>query len=171
MAAYIPIRHRNGPPCYLRQVAVVVAVTILAGIALILSESVALGSSPNIPPNARANIDGSWECNRGFHEVDGQCVAEEPPANAWPMDPTVGPAWICKRGYRQVGTACEEISIPANAYLNSFGDNWECNRGFRKVDRSCVAVDVPENGHLDYSGNDWECDRPFLRRQNTCVLP
>ena len=72
-------------------------------------------ASPSaVPDNARKRSYG-WECNRGFRETGGNCVAVIVPANAY-LSPE-GTSWTCNRGFRPEGAACKAVQVPVNAYV------------------------------------------------------
>ncbi|MEM7316721.1 MAG: hypothetical protein AAF497_26610, partial [Planctomycetota bacterium] len=88
-------------------------------------------SSGTIPDNASQKRYGNgWECDLGYRNVQGACIAVLLPTNSYPNGRTYGQAWSCKRGFVETDGACIEIEIPENAYLNSYGDRWKCNRGY-----------------------------------------
>ncbi|NKB60262.1 MAG: hypothetical protein GKS00_28480 [Alphaproteobacteria bacterium] len=131
----------------------------------------AQASSVRVPENAHAKGYGSgWECDRGYRESAGTCLAIKIPENAFSTNSSYGTGWECSWGYRQADDRCAAIMIPKNAYLNSFGDKWKCDRGFRVDNETCVALSVPVNAHIDFSGNDWECNRPYRKQRSSCVL-
>lgn len=74
------------------------------------------------PANAhKKSYGGGSECNPGFQEKAGACVATVVPENAYGTNASYGRAWECNRGYRRSEEACAEVSVPENAYLNSSG--------------------------------------------------
>lgn len=133
----------------------------------------ALGRSVEMPKNASATRYGSgWECDRGYREAKGACIAVKVPANAYPTDTPYGRAWECRRGYQETDEACVAIKVPSNAYLNATArDGWTCDRGYRPLDGACVAIKVPQNGYLmDASyGPGWACDRGYREDGEACV--
>ena len=62
----------------------------------------AQGVAGTIPANASAKTYGrGWECDRGFHKIDGACAVVALPENAYLTDSTYGSGWKCKHGYKQ----------------------------------------------------------------------
>jgi len=69
--------------------------------------------SGNAPPNSHSHPYGrGWECDWGYREDDGLCIAIEVPANAF-VSP-LGISWECRRGFRQANDACVAIEVPEN---------------------------------------------------------
>ena len=61
----------------------------------------AQGGSVGMPENARVKSYGSgWECNRGYREFNGACIAIKVPPNGYLN--SSGDGWKCDRGYRAV---------------------------------------------------------------------
>lgn len=133
----------------------------------------AKGELGAVPENASPSTYGSgWLCDRGYREVDEECIAVEIPANAYATNESYGRGWECNRGYRRERKACVIIKVPPNAYLDSpAGYGWKCNRGYRAVDEACVEIKVPRNGYLSGSahGSGWKCDRGFQAVEETCL--
>ena len=152
-----------------------------AGIPLALQTTLAVAASgaahaqtrpTEAPLNARKpDYSSDWECNPGFQEKAGACVAIAIPENAYATKTSYGRGWECDRGYRRTETSCLEIAIPANASLTSFGDQWSCFRGFRKTSDACVAIAVPSNGYLSDAsyGEGWECGRGYRPVDGACA--
>ena len=69
----------------------------------------AQGSASAVPDNARQRSYG-WDCNRGFRETAGRCVAVIVPSNAY-LSPE-GTSWTCNRGFRAEGAACKAVQAP-----------------------------------------------------------
>ncbi|MBT3361120.1 MAG: hypothetical protein HN403_15980 [Rhodospirillales bacterium] len=62
-------------------------------------------ASVRIPENATAkSYGGGWECNQGYREADGACVAIKVPENAH-LDYS-GNDWECNRPYRKRRDKC-----------------------------------------------------------------
>jgi hypothetical protein len=147
-------------------------VRFLALLTLAPGMAFAQGLSGDVPANARAKSYGTgWECQRGFRETDGACVAVVVPANGYGTDATYGRGWECRRGYREVDEACIAVKVPANAYLDPPGDGWKCHRGFLESDGNCIAIKVPRNGYLTDTayGSGWKCDRGYRATDDACV--
>ena len=72
-----------------------------------------------------------WECDRGYTQIEGSCVAISVPAHAF-LD-SFGDGWECDRGYREVEEACEAVVVPARGLLDFTGHGWTCSRGFQKA--------------------------------------
>jgi len=130
-------------------------------------------ASEALPDNAHTKLyGGGWECDRGFSEQSGSCVAIEVPQNAY-LD-SFGYRWSCRRGYRKVDNHCQVVTVPTNAYLtdDSFGPGWSCERGYRANGTACTAIDVPANAYLvdEGLGRDWECHRGYRRSRDTCAV-
>ena len=105
---------------------------LTALLAMAFGESKVNTANQPVPKNATARTyGGGWECNRGFQEADGTCIAIRVPANAYASGSSYGRGWECGRGYEEVDKRCVAVTIPPNAFLSSFGDKWECNRGYR----------------------------------------
>ena len=124
-------------------------------------------ASPSaIPDNARQRSYG-WDCNRGFRETAGNCVAVIVPANAY-LSPE-GTSWTCNRGFRPEGAACKAVQAPANAYVvdTRYDRGWQCNRGYRPVDQSCVQLAVPAHAYAVESsyGPDGNVSAAFASRR------
>ncbi len=123
-----------------------------------------------IPENAHKTIFGgwgSWECDRGYEQVDNRCSMIDVPKNA-SIDKT-GRDWRCNRGYREVEQRCVRIQVPENASLDITGKDWICNPGLKRVGDSCKLVNVPENASLNYLGDGWVCDEGYVKQENRCI--
>jgi hypothetical protein len=138
------------------------------------SEGVAATAPQDSHPKSYGH---GWECDRGYREAAGACVAVKIPANGHLVDYSYGHGWECDRGYREAGEAgqaCVAIKVPANAHsADSFygRSGWECDRSYREVSGTCIAVTVPDNGYRADSsfGRGWECERGFRAVSDACV--
>jgi len=128
---------------------------------------------PTAPLNAHPNYSGTgWECDRGYRELGGECVAVQVPVNA--QLSYSGHGWDCQRGYGEVGNQCLSVVLPANAQLNYSGHGWDCQRGYREEGSQCLPVMLPTNAQLNYSGHGWDCERGYREEDSQClpvVLP
>ncbi len=126
-----------------------VAVALASAISFIPTSVRAQSIAAEVPPNAQARSYGSgWECDLGYREDQGACVAIQIPANAYPTGRSYGDGWDCAHGYRRQASACVEIVVPDNAYLTAKGDDWQCDRLFQRVGAACEAIAVPDYGYL-----------------------
>src|SRR5512138_196859 len=86
------------------------AAAVLIG--MLQPDAHAQSSSTAIPDNARQRSYGSgWQCNRGYRETVGKCVAVLVPADAY-LSPD-GSSWTCNRGFRSVNDTCTAVVVPA----------------------------------------------------------
>ena len=132
----------------------------------------AKGGSIEVPENSTAkSYGGGWNCDKGYRESSGACVAVKVPANAYPTNKSFGRGWECNRGYQQINESCGPIKVLVNGYLDYSGDKWKCNRGFLMVDKTCVAIKVPANGYLNESSSrpGWKCERGYRADKEACV--
>jgi len=133
------------------------------------------GTATPAPQNSHPKGYGTgWECDYGYREAAGSCVAIVIPSNGHSTDSAFGPGWDCDRGYRSVSGNCIAVKVPANAHLTdtSYGRNgWECDRSYQEQRGACVAVVVPRNAYpVDSSfGRGWECSRGFRATNESCV--
>ena len=158
----------------MRLLALAVVLAGLSGAALAQDEDAAR------PPNSHPERYGSgWECDWGYQEEDGTCVAVNVPANAY-LTP-LGASWECRRGFRresrgfgQDNDVCVPIKVPAHGYLdvNTF-NGWSCEIGYRDERNRCVDIVVPENAHAyplyEPYGPGWKCMRGYRRDDTKCV--
>ena len=145
----------------------VVAVLILAMTAPANAQEIVA----ELPEHARAKRHGlGWECERGYREDDGACIAYSIPEHAYYTTSSYGRGWECKRGYQEYQESCNAILVPQNAYLNSMGTRWKCDRGYRISSETCLEIDVPSNGYLVDSsyGRGWNCQRGYREEENSC---
>ncbi len=148
------------------------SLVFLICLSIVPSTTVAQPGGGEIPKNAHSkSYGGSWECDRGYREADGRCVAVKMPPNAYPTRASFGRGWNCKRGFRAVGAGCVAITVPANAFLNPHGDRWECERGYRRIGEGCAVVVVPRNGYLSESSysRGWKCERGYRVTGEACL--
>ena len=120
-----------------------------------------------VPENGYADGD-SWDCERGFRQVDGRCELLEVPEHGFLRD--AGDQWRCERGYKRTGGKCELVVVPEHAFLKNRGDAWECDRGFKRESDVCEPVEIPENAYLTSRGRDWECVRGYRKFDGRCAL-
>ena len=134
----------------------------LALLAAVPDQAFGQDRSAGIPEHASAKrYGGGWECDRGYREANGVCMAVKVPADAYATDVSYGAGWECNRGYGKVDETCVSIEVPPNAYLNASGSaRWTCDRGYRPVDGACAFIEVPRNGFLtgDSYGTGWKCE-------------
>ena len=145
---------------------------LLAVLSIVPDLSFAQSGSVPIPEHAREKrFGGGWECDRGYRESVGGCVAIRLPENAYLTNTSYGRGWECERNYQETDGVCVAIHVPAHAYLDSSGARWKCDRGYQEVGRTCVAVQVPPNAFLaDTSyGPGWKCDRGYRAADAACV--
>lgn len=106
-----------------------------------LSPAAALAGegSDAIPANAHEKRFGAgWQCDLGYREFDGACVAIEVPANAYMS--FHGDAWECDRGYRAEKNTCVPVVVPENAHLDYSGNGWDCDRPYQKLRDDCTLL-------------------------------
>ena len=95
------------------------ALVLLALLAATAEPAGAQSVEAGTPANATANAYGSgWQCDRGFRNVDGTCLAVTVPANAF-LTGSYGSGWACSHGYKQDNDACDPLVVPANAYISA----------------------------------------------------
>lgn len=60
-----------------------------------------------LPANSHARVyrDG-WECERGYHAVDKNCLAIKVPVNGYLTNSSYGPGWECDQPYRKQSNKC-----------------------------------------------------------------
>lgn len=156
-------------PLHIRTTRSLLAFALLAAMS---SGSYGSKETADIPANARATSYGSgWECNRGYQNSAGSCVAITIPPNAYATDASYGRGWECKHGYRDVDNTCVAVKVPANGYLDASGKDWKCNRGYRPVRETCEEIRVPANAFYVESsyGTGWQCARGYSEVNGACI--
>jgi hypothetical protein len=147
-----------------------ISITLLAAVP---SHVFARDPLVEIPEHASAKrYGGGWECDRGYREANGICMAVKVPADAYATNASYGPGWECNWGYGKVDETCVAIEVPPNAYLNASGSaRWTCDRGYRPVGEACVPIEVPVNGYLtdDSYRTGWKCERGYREAREACV--
>ena len=142
---------------------------------LIMSPSLVFAKSVsnNIPENATAkNYGDGWNCNQGYRESKGLCLAIKVPANAYLTNKSYGQGWKCKRSFREANNTCNHIKVPNNGYLDYTGVIVKCDRGYLMVNKNCEAIKVPANGYLRSTsshGPGWTCDRGYRVDKGACI--
>ena len=129
-------------------------------------------ASPSaIPDNARKRSYG-WDCNRGFRETGGNCVAVIVPANAY-LSPE-GTSWTCNRGFRPEGAACKAVQAPANALRRGHAGTIEAGSAIAAIAPSIRVACNSRFPRTPYAvessyGRGWECERGYRESQDACV--
>jgi len=140
-----------------------------------LFTSVAFAQDHSGPPPENAHnrsFGGGWDCDDGYRQEDGACIAVVVPEDAFATERTYGKGWECRHGFKEAdGATCREVVVPPNAYLTSTGEDWACDRGYRRIRNRCEVIESPENSFLsdDTYGSGWECDRGFSEEAGGCV--
>lgn len=154
--------------CALLSLLFCVGVLVVAGPAPVEAQI----NTGTVPANAKkASYGNRWECNPGFRQNAGACLAVAIPANAYSTNKTYGKGWQCKYGYVEATReTCTQLVIPVNAYLSTSGTAWHCERGYRREREACLKIEVPPNGFLSERayGSGWECDRGYREGLNGC---
>ena len=70
------------------------ALVFLAVLVVPAQLALAQGTKGTLPENATAKTYGSgWECDRGYRQSSGSCIAVTLPANAYLTDSSYGSGW------------------------------------------------------------------------------
>jgi len=108
----------------------------LALLAVVPGHVFARDPSVAMPEHASANRYGSgWECDRGYREANGACIAVKVPADAYATNASYGPGWECNWGYREVDETCAAIKVPPNAYLTNASYGSGCGSAIEATER------------------------------------
>lgn len=117
-----------------------------------------------IPENAHRVDETHWECDSGFYEVRGVCLAS---AVCNDFEVTIRNSW----NYQE----CEKI--PENSHKVD-DEYWLCDSGFYEVKGKCLSLalapapdvefeKIPENDRK-VDNEHWKCDSGYINKDGFC---